>query len=82
MTVEQMQRRIVSRLIEEHVEFGDVLGLMYVEFSYGPDRFVASWIKGKFSVCRVLVTGNGHDTASTDWWSNDIEGKLNSKIQA
>ena len=81
MTEQQMVRRIKRRLTEEPVVIGDVLGPMYVAFTYGPDKFVATWYKRRISVCRVLEK-DGHDHASYDWWSEDIATKLNAKTLA
>lgn len=78
MTDKQMIRRIKNRLTEESLVIGEVLGAMYVAFSYGPDKYVATWHKSRFSVCRVLQK-NGFDNASYDWWASDVQDKLNAK---
>ena len=78
MTDKQMIRRIKNRLTEESLVIGEVLGAMYVAFSYGPDKYVATWHKSRISVCRVLQK-NGLDNASYDWWASDVQDKLNAK---
>ena len=78
MTTDRMIRRIKLRLTEETVVIGEVFGVMYVGFEYGPDKYVATWYRRSISVCRV-IDKNGSDHASYDWWAVDVQDKLNAK---